>query len=910
MSHAGEDARWQAVDRLFQRALDVPAAERAAFIEREAAGDEALAESVQRLLRAAARTSGFLDAPLAVAAGLDLDSLHAAATGDDPGDDATDRTGEILGPFRIVSRLARGGMATVYVAERADRQWDQRVAVKVLRRGLDTEDIVERFARERRILSSLEHPHIARLLDGGATSDGLPYLVMDLVHGHPITEFCDSQALPLRKRLELFGKVARAVQYAHTNLVVHRDLKPSNILVDARGEPRLLDFGIAKVLEEGAENDPLTRTGRQLLTPQYASPEQKRGEPVTTISDVYQLGVLLCVLLAGERPSPPDPWGIRSASSASEREPTRPSRLASADSARQRGATLESLRRSLRGDLDTIVLKAVREKPEDRYASVEAMAANVERYLAGLPIAARPAGFVYRATKLVRRRPWLTLAVAAAVLELAGYAISSRRHARALEAERNLAVSAAERAEQVRDFVVGVFRSSDPFTPADPERGSEITVREALEVGVERVHTDLAGQPELQANLLGVVGDVYTNLGLSAVELQREALALERDAFGDRSPEVAHRLRRLGVALVDVDRQDSALAVLEDALAVGRDVLGPGDTANVRTLQELGRAAFGLGSYEAAERWLVESVDVANRLDPPPPAVLAASYYLLGEVYPNLNEPKRAVDSAERALALARAAHGERHPATGTYTIGLANAMTTAGRTEASIPVYRDGIAILTATLGPEHTYVLSARNNLALRFRDMGDQAAAETELRDLLRIRIATEGELAAETGRAMQNLAAVLERQGRFAEAESLLDRAHAAFVASLPPGHYLTAFPLLTLSGIQLKRGDHAAAARTARETTAILEAALPEGHYATAIARCRLGRAYVGLGRQSEGRALLMAAAAAIAAAPSTPAPNETECLQALVDAYGPDAGVPDLERYRARLKALTDSVSG
>jgi serine/threonine-protein kinase len=909
MSHRDEKARWETLDRLFSRALDVTPGERAAFVEREAGGDAELVEAVRRLLHAAEKTAGFLDAPFGVAAGLDLDSLHQVVTGD-PTDESMDRTGEVLGAFRIVERLARGGMATVYVAERADGEWDQRVAVKILRRGLDTDDIVRRFEQERRILSSLEHPHIARLLDGGATADGLPYLVMDLVRGQPITEYCDTLTLPVRRRLELFCKVARAVQYAHTNLVVHRDLKPSNILVDERGEPRLLDFGIAKVLAAEADAAQLTRTGRHLLTPQYASPEQLRGEAVTTIADVYQLGVLLCVLLTGRRPTASDSAGAVADESLSSREPIRPSRLVSAESARARNATRESLERTLRGDLDTIVLEAIRERPDQRYVSVDAMVADIERYLSGRPITARPTTWAYRTGKLIRRRPWLSVAVAAAILELGGYAITGRLHARELEAERNLAVAAAERAEQVRDFVVGVFRGSDPYTPADPERGSEITVREAMEVGLERIRTDLDGQPALQAALLGVVGEVYLNLGISAVTLHQEALELERTTFGDDSPEVAHRLRKLGEALLVIDRPDTAITVLADGLARARAALGPRDTAIVRTLQELGRAALGMGRHEAAERWLVASVDEANALDSVPAALLAWSHHLLGEAYPFLSDPDRALENAERALELGRAAHGEQHANTGVYTLGYANAMHMAGRTEASIPVYRQGIAILEQTLGPDHTSVLSARNNLALRLADVGDLAGADAILRDLLRLRVEQRGEEAAETGRALQNLAAIVERQERFVEADSLLERAHAAFVASLPAGHYLTAFPLLTRSGIQLQLGDHAAAARTARQVTGILEAALPEGHYATAVARCRWGRALAEIGREREGRELLTVAADAMAEAPSTPPAYEAECLRALVDMIEADTDEADLEGYRIRLEALADSVHG
>ena len=430
MTAAGDGARpagGRAAD-LFAAALDQPHERREAFLDEACGGDVALRADVASLLRALPAARRLFDG-----------APHLPADAADGADPAADPAlGLAVGPWRLVRRLAVGGMGAVYLGERVDTAFRKQVAIKLIRPWLDTADIVERFRRERQVLADLEHPHIARLLDGGTTADGLPYLVMEYVDGAPIDRHADQASLTVAERLRLFLTVCTAVQYAHRNLVIHRDLKPSNILVDREGQVKLLDFGIAKVLggEAGDAADP-EWTLPAAMTPRYASPEQMRGERVTTATDVYSLGVLLYELLAGAPPyDVPTRLTATAAQVICEAEPTRPSRaaaLAAVGTAASRGQSPPRLAQALAGDLDTIVLKALRKEPERRYASVDELAADIGRHLDGLPVLAAPDRLGYRAGKFLRRHRALAVATTMTVAALAialGVSLESGRRAR------------------------------------------------------------------------------------------------------------------------------------------------------------------------------------------------------------------------------------------------------------------------------------------------------------------------------------------------------------------------------------------------------------------------------------------------------------------------------------------------
>ncbi|MGH7507297.1 MAG: serine/threonine-protein kinase, partial [Longimicrobiales bacterium] len=533
--------RWRRVEPILDRVLDLPPAEREAFLDEACAGDPVLRADAEALLEADRQATGFLEAPAASLL-LAAEALPASAASN---------VGTVIGQYRIVRELGRGGMGTVFLAERADGQFDQRVALKLIRGGAVSDDIVHRFLHERQILARLDHPNIAHLIDGGLTGDGQPYFAMELIDGSPITTYCDERGLVIEQRLRLFRAAAEAVACAHRNLVVHRDLKPSNVLVTVDGQVKLLDFGIAKMLEEPEDARALTRSGLYMLTPEYAAPEQVRGGTITTATDVYMLGALLYELLSGHRAHRFDhhtPAELERV--ICEQDPVPPSTAVIAGSARgagpARGTTsgadrrqtvTRRLRRRLHGDLDNIVMKALRKEPDRRYPSVDAMIDDIGRYESGRPVLARRDSFGYRSSKFIRRNRAAVAAAGFVVVSLLAGMTTTTYQAR-------VAARESARAEQVKNFVLDLFELSDP----DLSNGAEITARQLLERGQERVDEELAGQPELQAEMLGVLGSIDHKLGLyddAAGRFQR-ALALERQVHGPRHRDVAARLHDLG----------------------------------------------------------------------------------------------------------------------------------------------------------------------------------------------------------------------------------------------------------------------------------------------------------------------------------------------------------------------------
>lgn len=897
MRWPGED-RWSEVDALFRDALELEPEERSAFLERACGEDDELREAVVDLLGAESESVGFLARPVDALTTVPWDRVltevtRASGSRGRP-DGEVDRSGERVGAYRLVRRLGRGGMATVYVAERADGLWEQRVALKLIRRGLDTGDVIRRFLSERQILSSLDHPNIARLLDGGTTEKGLPYLVMEYVEGTPITRYCDDRRLPVEERLRLFCDVGRAVQHAHRSLVVHRDLKPPNILVTDEGRVKLLDFGIAKLLDP-ADEEVRTQTGRRPLTPEYASPEQVGGGAITTASDVYQLGVLLYRLLSGRRPHGPErSWSAGGGGDEGRTEPQPPSRAVSSHRsdgdhdptalAAARHTTPDRLARRLRGDLDTITSEALRPEPEERYPSVAALVEDIERHLEELPIRARPPTRRYRCGKFLKRNAWVVPTAGATVLLVAGYVFTMSQQARALERERNVARAEAARAEQIRGFMTDLFRSADPYAPAAPERGRRITVVDALDIGADRVRAELADRPALQADLFGAIADVYANLDLRgpAMRLREEALRQARRVHGPASPEVALHLHELGALMAAAGKADSAESLLRSALELTREQSGERDTTYAVVLADLGRLANDRGRHGEAARYLEEGIFILDRRPVLAQAQLASALGALSEVYFHLDRPEEAVASARRAVEILRRTLGEEHPRTALAMVLLGDAYDWVEDPERAVQQYRAAIPILERTLGPDHAETLGALNNLGFTLLRAGQPREAEEVLRRVLDHQIVKNSELHRDVADALQNLAATLVEQGKLAEAEATLERAHGIYVEVMNSGHFLTAYPLLTLSEIRLKRGDFAGAKTSASEATETLRDALPDGHYATAVAECRWGRALVGLGRREEATSLLERAARALAA-DRRAMRHEEECLEAAVE---------------------------
>jgi serine/threonine protein kinase len=556
--------RWQRLEELFHAMLALPPEQRAAALAESCGDDDELRAEVERLLRADAHASAFVGSAAA-----ELGRVAASVM----------PSGGHIGVYRIVRELGRGGMGTVFLAERADAQFEMRVAIKLIKRGMDSEAVLERFRHERQILAGLEHPNIARMLDGGTSEDGLSYFVMEYVDGVPIDEYCRTHHLPVDARLQLFREVCGAVAYAHQQLVVHRDIKPSNILVTAERVPKLLDFGIAKLVEAD-DTATLTAFGAQAMTPQYASPEQLRGARVTTVSDVYALGVLLYELLAGERPyevagrSPDEIRQIVAATAVA-----KPSTIAA-----RRGD--EGLARRLRGDLDSIVLTAMRLDPAERYASVALLADDVRRHMEALPVTARGDSWTYRAARFVRRRRLGVAAAAAIVLSLIGGVIATSWQARVASAER---ARAERRFADVRRLSTSfLFEFHDAIaTLPGSTKARLLVVSKALEY-LDSLAAEAAGDRELQKELAAAydrVGDVQGNPGAAnlgdiegAINSYRKAEAIRRALVADAPDSLAARVD-IATSTMRIGYADFARGAVQDAVAKFREALATREAA-------------------------------------------------------------------------------------------------------------------------------------------------------------------------------------------------------------------------------------------------------------------------------------------------------------------------------------------
>ncbi|MEX2217948.1 MAG: serine/threonine-protein kinase [Phycisphaerales bacterium] len=633
------------VEAAYFKVRELPPDQRAAAIADACDGDAALTGEVESLLRHDEGDT-FLSRP-AVVTGL----LSRLADGppDAPGGPADALLGATVGPWRIERLLGTGGMGAVYLGIRADGAFEGRAAIKVVKRGMDTDDLLRRFRQERRTLANLRHPNIAALHDAGSLPDGRPYLVMEFVDGRPITHFCRERRLTTVERLGLFVDVCRAVQFAHQNLVIHRDLKPANILVTREGTPKLLDFGIAKVLHTGG-TPAVTQLDERRLTPEYASPEQVQGHQVTTATDIYSLGVILYELLAG---APPYTFQTRTNAEAQRIvgsvEPPPPSQTAAAAEGTGRADTTPArLRRELRGDLDTIALMAIRKEPQRRYSSAEQLVADIQRHLSGLPVIARRDTLAYRTSKFVIRHRW---ALAAAVLALAGIIAGIA----AIDRQRDQAFVARDQAEAIAKFM------HDTLASADPLRGRpELTVRELLDRAAARITTELGDQPKVRAAVRSSIGRSYLGLGLidegdahiraayeermliygaghhdtaesmldlasvlaargrhaEAEPLVRGALADFQRLRGSRNIDVARARTSLGTILKASGKPEEAAAELREAIRLYERALVPDENGAVlQSRLALADALLQLGRPAEAR----PVIEAALRADPPPP---------------------------------------------------------------------------------------------------------------------------------------------------------------------------------------------------------------------------------------------------------------------------------------------------
>jgi eukaryotic-like serine/threonine-protein kinase len=795
-----------------------------------------------------------------------------------------------FGPYRLERQIGAGGMGTVYYAERADDLFEKGVAVKVLPPGMGTDSLLQRFEAERRILARLEHPGIAGLLDGGVAEDGTPFFVLEYVDGLPIDGYCRDWGLSVEERLRLFIQVCETVDHAHRNLVVHRDLKPSNIMVTEDGRAKLLDFGIAKVLdvEEGEEDPQLTRIHGRPLTPGFASPEQVRGEMLTTSADVYSLGVLLYLLLAG-RP----PYSLASLTPAQaehiicDEVPPLPSQAATVEGSGMPLGTDERLRRRLRGDLDVIVMTALQKDPTRRYASVRAMAEDIERHLTGHPVRARPDTVGYRLSRFVRRHRTLVGAYLAVSALLAGFtglaaytAVTSRAQNLAISLERDRAQLESQKASTVSEFLISLFGANDP----DRSGGEALSALDLMERG-ERTAGALVHQPAVQARMLDVIGQVYTRLGRydraeplfrQALDLQRALLA-EAGAVGggparswtglepesgirrDGAADLAGVLVRLGDLLEKAGRREEARTYLEEAVALAEAADAPLVLAD--GLNDLGLVQYGIGEYAAAED--SHRAALALRREH-----LGDRHERTGASLQNLALVLSAVDRGEEAEAAYREAleiYGEyfqeENTAVAIALNGLGRLLMERGEYGEAEPLLAEALRIQRIRLGPRHPNVALVLNDVAAARARQGDFAGAEESFREALSIREEVLGPDHPYVAISLNNLSFTLFRQGKLEESLPLRVRAYELALDRLGNAHDNTGVFAHNLGEVLERLGRVQEAEEHYRESLAILERAFPGGHSLTTRPLVALGRLLLNHGRAGEAEPLLREALA-------------------------------------------------
>ncbi len=701
----------------------------------------------------------------------------------------------IDGKYKLLEELGSGGMGVVYLADQV-APVRRRVALKIIKLGMDTRQVVARFETERQALAVMDHPNIAKVLDAGATETGRPYFVMELARGVPITDYCDRHKLPTRDRLRLFVAVCQAVQHAHQKGIIHRDLKPSNILVviqEDRPVPKIIDFGIAKATDHRlAQRTMFTEQGQLIGTPEYMSPEQAEmsGLDVDTRTDIYSLGVILYELLVGALPF--DSQKLRSAGFGEiqriirETDPPKAStRLCTAKDTRaevaaRRGTDPRSLLRLLRGDLDWITMKAMAKDRTQRYSTASELAADIERHLRHEPVSAGPPSVVYKIRKYIRRHKLGVAAATVVVMAvLIGTAGTSIGLLRAVRAERK-AVEEAATAKRVSDFLVDLFNVSDP----SEARGNTITAREILDKGATQIDRELEDQPAIRARLMETIGTVYRSLGLyeQAGSILEKALRLKRAKYGDNDISVADTLHSLGVVYDDQGKYEEAASLFRQSLDIRSAKLGPDDPEVARSLNSLAIVRWNQGKYDEAEPLLERSLAIKEKALGPDDPSLANTLINLGVLKDSQQKYDEAETLFKRALAISEKKLGADHPDLGTILNNLGSLYEKQGRRAEAEPLYARSLKIWEKALGPDHSDVAIAVHNLANLYRNLGRYAEAEPLYLRSLAIFEKNLGPEHPYVGISLRERANLYRDEGRYMDAEPLYLRSLEIFEKS--------------------------------------------------------------------------------------------------------------------------------
>ncbi len=821
-------ARWKRIQQLFHDAAAIPGADRAAWLGTLCGDDPTLIPEVLALLETE-NSETLLDRDLGdVARGL-FDSGESA--GSPPAS---------FGPYRVVRILGEGGMGVVYLAEREDLR--SRAAIKVLKDAWVSPARRERFQAEQRTLARLNHPLIARLYDAGTLADGTPWFVMEYVAGRPLNLHAREEELSISGRLSLFRSVCEAVQHAHRHAIIHRDLKPSNVLVTADGTVKLLDFGIAKELEEREEGGAPTRTLLRMMTPAYAAPEQVRGDPPGLHTDIYALGVILYELLSGRLPFDlADRTPGEADTIILEQSPPRPSTIRDLREGAPSGRGRLDGGRGAWADLDVLILTAMHKDPGRRYASVDALIRDLDRFQRNEPLEARPDSFGYRAGKFARRNrtPLIVAgAVVAAITSLtAWYTVQ-------LMSARDAALAESTRARRTQKFMTDLFEGGDPAAgPAESLRVVTLLDRGLLEA------RRLDAEPEVQTDLYATLGGIQRQMGKldKADSLLGLALAGSRAVHGASDPETAERLVDLGLLRSDQSRFDEALSLVRQALSAQRKARPPDPAGMARTLSALGLVLQNNGDNAAAIDTLKEALRFHELAGSSPEergetlTQLANSHFYTGDL--------AASDSLNRiVLELDRKIFGDHHPHVASDLLNLGAIQQEQGRNADAEPFYREALGIYESWYGPDHHETAATLTMIARALIPQGRNAEAAEMLKRSLDIRMRIYGPESPGVASTLNEIGRLAQAEGRLDEAIDCYSRMAAIYRIVYTGEHQLIGVALANLGGALTERGDYRAAEASFRDAIRMYAATLPGDHLYVGIARTKLGRSLLRAGR--------------------------------------------------------------
>jgi serine/threonine protein kinase len=842
--------QWEQLREMFRVAIEHQPQQREAYLDQACANNPALRCEIESLLASHDRAGDFIETPAFIGSVKAITDLPVEQI-----------EGQRIGQYQIIREIGRGGMGTVYLARRADEQYQKFVAIKIVRRGMKSLDILRRFRNERQILANLDHPFIARLLDGGTTDDGLPYLVMEHVEGSTVTDYCDRQRLPTSERLQLFRKICDAVQHAHQNLVVHRDLKPSNILITEEGTPKLLDFGIAKVLnpELSALSTDHTLTELRVLTPDYASPEQVRGEKLTTTSDVYSLGIVLYELLTGHRPyrstsTPPHEL----ARVICEQEPMRPStaianiEIVTHGETEPRTITPESvsgardtqpdkLRRRLSGDLDNIILMALRKEPVRRYATVSQFSEDISRHLNRLPVLARKDTFKYRATKFVRRNRLGVAAAAIILLSLLGGIVATAWQARVAQREK-------ARAESVSNFLEKMLAYSNPSFKVPGKNGGETTMKDVLDEAARRLDSEeFSNQLEVRARLEKIIGDSYGGQGRQDLweEHLKKYIDIQRSLHGENDPQTITATAILAAILAHKDSAESE-RIYRRILPLMRTERQKGNISAKDLAEALKNFAYlrrAKGDSKDAELLFRETLALSSELPIDERLQLGITRSTLASTLADQGKFDEALKTAREAVAEYRQMGRTDTPDFGFSLTILGGFLTDQGDYADADASLKEAETIFRQQMSPSALWLGDNLRNQAISFYRQGKYADSQSKVTETEKIYLESYGPSYDNYPTVLIIKGLILNKTGKSQEGEGILREAVRLRVESLPKEHFWIAVANGALGECLTTQKRFVEAEPLLIESYNVLKASQGEQNPRTNEARLRLAELY-------------------------------------------------------------------